>query len=274
MNKTRYLIIGYSRSGTTVTHLAIMGHPNVAALNDEMQVSPFFTKGISTFTHGNDLEEEKERAYSHLFDAITLLKANHETTAHGVKVACNSHERAMALVNVLQNHLKDLKIIIIVRKDLVAQYGSGIHGAKTGIMHSWYREAKDMKVRKIKIKKYLFITYVNNVIKMYNVIRGLENSHDVLEIYYEDLIRDPQNFYRKIFEFLNLPVINPTWLTSKKVLPAPEDYIINYAAMKSLLLDLKNDSVPAHTVFISKCISHLIWRIRTLWFRTRSIIQS
>ena len=271
MDRTRYLVIGFSRSGTTIIYLAIKDHPNGAGLNDEMRVRPFFTKGISTFTHGNDLAEEKEKGFTELFDTITLLTANQDTLANGVKVACNSPRLATAVVNVLQNHLKDLKVVIIVRKDLVAQYGSAIQGTKTGIMHSWYKGFENMKVRKVRISKWRFIAYALNVFKMYDVLRELKNTHDVLELYYEDLIRDSNNFYENIYPFLNLPVIKPTWLKSKKVLPPPQDYILNYAAMKSLLLDLENGNVPARTVFISRCINHLIWRIRTFRFHTGSI---
>ena len=178
---------------------------------------------------------------------------------------------ARKVVNVLQNHLKDLKVLIIYRKDLVAQYGSAVHAKKSGIWHSWYKECDKMKASKIKISKWRFIAYVARVVKMYDALKELKNTHDVLELYYEDLILDPSNFYRKIYQFLNLPIVNPTWLKSKKVLPPPQDYIFNYEEMVSLQRDLENGTVPAYAVFISKCIEHLIWRIKTFQFPNRSL---
>ena len=129
-NTTRYLIIGACRSGTTVVHLAIMGHPNVSALNDEVKINPFFTKGISAFTYGNDLEKEKEKGYSVLFDALTKLTADQNTTTHGMKVATNSSYLAKSAIDVLDKYLDNVKIIVIRRRDLVAQFGSGISGKK------------------------------------------------------------------------------------------------------------------------------------------------
>ncbi len=55
---TNYIIIGPARSGTTVTHLILKGHPQVSALNDEIKVMQLFGKGISAYTFGNDSEYE------------------------------------------------------------------------------------------------------------------------------------------------------------------------------------------------------------------------
>jgi len=268
--KTRYLIIGFARSGTTVTHLALMGHPNVSALNGELRPEPFFTKGISTFTFGNDPEEEKVKAYSALFDAITLIRANENTFANGAKVVCNSNVLAQALVTVLQNNMRDLKVIVIFRKDIVAQYGSGKIGKKSGIMHSWYKGYEGRKVEKIKINKWLFIAYAQSVRKMYEVLSELKNTHDVLEIHYEDLLVDANGLYAKIFRFLGLPQVEPTWLASKKVLPAPEDYIKNYSALQFELNRLENGTLPSHTLFISKTISRLYWRLSRIMPHNKS----
>jgi len=80
MANNRYLIVGCGRSGSTLIHLLLKGHPNIVALNDELKVSPFFTKGISTFTFGSDLVRGKTSAFlfylmlSHQYpQKITLL---------------------------------------------------------------------------------------------------------------------------------------------------------------------------------------------------------
>ncbi len=263
IRKIRYIIIGYSRSGTTVTHLAIKGHPAAVALNDELLVDPFFTKGISIFTHGNDYLEEKKEGYSALFDALTLIRANEQTLAHGAKTACNSHRKSCHLVRVLQNHLKDLKVIIIIRKDLVAQLGSALHGKKTGIMHSWYKGFDTREISQIKISMWQLTSYVINVHKMYAVLRELNNSHDVLEINYEDLLEDSSRFYARLFGFLDLPVTEPIWLESKKVMPPPEKYIKNYDRLKKRLADIENGALPVYKILYSRIMAHLFWIIRS-----------
>ena len=264
MLRTRYLIIGYSRSGTTVTHLALMGHPNVAALTDELKPAPFFTKGISTFTHGNDPEYEKEKGYSALFDALTLICSNENTMAHGAKVACNYYKLAEKITEVVQHHLTDLKVIIVVRKDLVAQLGSALSGKKSGIMHSWYKGFEKRKVRPIKIPKWRFTAYATNVFRMYNALKALKKTHDVLEVNYEDLLTEPDLFYNKLFSFLDVPAITPSWLKSKKVMPPPEQYIKNYEPLQARLRAIETGSLPFYILFVSRLINHLVRTLRLL----------
>jgi len=261
----RYIIIGYSRSGTTVVHLAIAGHPNVVALNDEMRIVPFFTKGISTFTHGNDLPEEKEKGYSALFDALTSLRTSENLKARGIKIACNDYAQACVFVDVLQNHLKDIKVIIMHRRDMVALYGSGQHGKKSGVMHSWYKGAESIAVNKIKISKWRFIAFFVRVNKMYEMIGKLTDTHDVLEVNYEDLLVNPSEEYHKIFSFLNLPNVEPVWLASKKVLPPPSEYITNYDDITLLIDKLEKGTVSESVIWTSRLLNHLSWRFSTFF---------
>ena len=257
MKRTRYIIVGYSRSGTTVVHQAVMGHPDVAALNDELKVVPFFTKGISTFTFGNDASEEKERGHDTLFDALTLMRGNSDTRAHGLKVTCMLPKRAKALVDTLQRHMDGVKIVLILRKDLVAQFGSALMARRTGIYHSWHKKFGDTRVRRIKINKFNFIAYALLVFETNKKLKELSATHDTLEVHYEDLLEDSQEVYKNIFEFLNIQRLNPTWIESRKVLPMPEEYIKNYANMKSLLERLEKGTIPYYIIFVSKIIAKL-----------------
>ncbi len=238
--KCRYLVIGYSRSGTTVTHLTLMGHPNISALVGELKVSPFFLRGINIFTGGYCTDEERKNGFSAIFNAITTIHANSETNTIGAKTACNSPEHARAIVNVLQNHLVDFKIIHVVRKDLVAQYGSAISGEKSGIMHSWYKGFENRKTEKIKIKKWPFISFLLNNFATYNEFSNLQKSHEVYELKYEDYVRDPQTIHKELFNFLGVADVEVSWLESKKVMPPAEEYIVNYHEMKKLLDELES----------------------------------
>ena len=136
---TRYIVVGPARSGTTVTHLCLAGHPNVSALNDEVPVRPFFTEGISTFTHGNDLEEERNRGYLALFDAMCTLRRPGELKACGLKTAIPKHHDAVDFVKAVKAFLPELRIVLTVREDVVAQYGSLLLAKKTGQWHSCLR---------------------------------------------------------------------------------------------------------------------------------------
>lgn len=154
MKLNRYLIIGRSRSGTTLTHLILMGHPQVSALSDELKAKPLFIQGLSTFTFGNDAKEEKEKGMTALFDAITRLRENSFTMASGAKTVVNSPQLAAQLVRNLQKWMPDLKVIHVVRNDLVALYGSIVQGRKSGVMHSWYKDFNTRKVDLLKVPKF------------------------------------------------------------------------------------------------------------------------
>jgi len=262
--QTRYFIIGSTRSGTTVVHLAVAGHPNVVALNDEMKIAPFFTEGISTFTYGNDLPEEKQRGYFALFDALTSLTPNENIKARGIKLACNSHYLASNFLNIMQNNLKDFKIIIMRRRDIVALYGSAQQGKKSGVMHSWYKGASSKNIKKLKINKWYFIAYYVQLKKLYCTLDKLKNTHDVLEVNYEGLLKSPSEEYSEIFSFLNLSAVEPTWLKSKKVLPPPTEYIVNYDEMTRLVDSLEKGEVSESVIWFSRLLNHLTWRLSTL----------
>ena len=51
-NTTRFLIIGYQRSGTTVISHLLRGHPDVSSLGGELRIEPFFSHGTRVFTGG------------------------------------------------------------------------------------------------------------------------------------------------------------------------------------------------------------------------------
>jgi len=116
----RYIIAGPARSGTTITHLAIMGHPNACALNDEINVYPFFYKGFATFTSGAEKEKEKDEGLSILFNALTTVYRADKTIAHGMKTTVQSIDAANVFVEALKIKLKDVKIILTARNDIVA----------------------------------------------------------------------------------------------------------------------------------------------------------
>lgn len=145
MPKTRYPTIGYPRSGTRVIHLLLKRHQNVAALDNILRVSPFFNQGTSTSTFGNDFKKGKTPDFSVLFDAVTSVSANGNTTTLVAKCDCFSTEQAQSLVSTLQNHMTKLKIIFIIRNDIFAQYRSAQNARKTGIYHSFNKSYEILK---------------------------------------------------------------------------------------------------------------------------------
>ena len=131
-------------------------------------------------------------------------------------------------------------------------------------MHSWYKGFEGRKVEKVKINKWRFIAYAHNVHRMYNELSKLKQTHYVLEVCYEDLLSGESEFFGKIFRFLGVPQIDPAWLSSKKVLPPPQDYITNYAVLKTSLQQYENGTMPKHVLFAARAMNHFFWRVNRL----------
>lgn len=240
-NSTRFLVIGYQRSGTTVLSLLINGHPNVSSLDGELRIDPFFSLGTRTFTGGYASKIAAKNGHSLLFNALTSENYDDQTIACGAKTVCNAPKLANKIVKTVSNHLKDVKIVLIRRENLVAQYGSAMEQKRTGVSHSWYRNWKGQNAKKLKINKLLFKRYVLVVLATYDELRKLARTNQILEISYEKFNQNKDSVYGDILNFLDLPYIEPSWLSSKKVLPSPENYISNYKEIEMVLQETKRE---------------------------------
>ncbi len=226
----RYVILGLARSGTTVVHFALKGHPNVAALNDEVKVA-FFTEGISIMTMRDDNTLEKKVSAIPLFDTIAGVFADDNTQALGLKCITESVEVTRELVQALSKYYKEMKIILVIRDDLTAQYGSMQRARITGEWHSW-RKSGRFQNQKVKLSKREFGKYVKRSIAKLKELRALKNTHDVLEFNFEEQLLSAEGpDFSPLFKFLEISDLKVTWLDSKKVAPPPEDYILNYEKM-------------------------------------------
>lgn len=231
---TRFLIIGTPRSGTTVTKMAMHGHPHIGMLNDEIKPAPFFTKGISTFTYGNDAPEEKEIGHLALFDTLTSLRASDEVIALGMKTAVAHFQDAIDIRKALVRHFPGLHLIHVIRTDLAAQYGSLLRAQSTGQWHSW-REAKPNQVPfQGMIDTQAFFSYSKKVFSIRHQLKQLKHTHPYFEFSYEEDVVSGR--FQKLFEFIGVKPVEPTWLKSRKVAPPPAEYITNYETLCKLAM--------------------------------------
>jgi hypothetical protein len=236
---TRYLIVGCPRSGTTAVHLALKGHPQVSALNDEMRILPFFDKGLATFTFGHEPEEERRVTQRALFDAITSVDATPATRALGLKVCAATPWEANILVKALRANFPDAKVVLIDRSDLVAQYGSLQNARRTGVWHSWYPSAGKTEAPPRKLNRWMFERYALECLDTMRILHALEESHAVFVCKYDALVADETATYRSIFSFIGLDDVQIDWFQAKKVMPSPQRYIANYDELTRALATLR-----------------------------------
>lgn len=254
---TRYVIVGMARSGTTATHVALYGHPQVCAMADEVRVDPFFTRGVACFTVGGKNEWERARSYQPLFDALTryrpeapdpegkrliayngtpqLPKA--DLLAHGLKVAIPSAEDAQRLVECLQDHFRWAKIIHVRRRDWLAQFASLSRALSTGVWHTSGDKKDPGKAHEpMHLLPQQFEKYLEQCAEIERQLFRLRSSHETLEFRYEEeLATDDARRFDRIFEFLGVPAIAPTWLKLTKTAPPLESYVANTAELRTML---------------------------------------
>lgn len=268
MATQRYFITGMQRSGTTVIHHALRGHPQVSAFRFEVGIDPFFRHGASHFCYGLKLDgEERERALRALFDAIASLEVSEDTQVHGVKTLPLEVSQAQLFVESLINCFPEALVIRVRRNDLVARFGSLKKSQRTKI---WHREGgklirvEDGQVESestnksnqvnstMQLDRYEFLDYALKSIAIERELDRLSETHDVFEIEYESDIdsrdlRDGSALF-PLFEFLGVDLIPPRWLQMKKLSPSAEEYITNYTELDRLsqevIREIANGTAP------------------------------
>jgi LPS sulfotransferase NodH len=275
MRRQRYLIIGHQRSGTTLIHSILKGHPRVAALNDELRIAPLFTRGVSTFTFGNDVPEEIEAGYVALFDAITTIRAPQKhALAHGAKVTCGSPDVARQLVGSLQRYFRHVRIIHVVRRDLVAQFGSEDSMRRTGVAHSWSRGYGQRPIHNVHFNQWVFEGYASCCLQTQGEVDKLRGTHAVLDVIYEDYLENSQSVHAQLFEFVGVPHAEVTWLEARKLMPSPDRYIDNYAVLTIVLQQMRSDPPQRGGARLRAQVAYFLYRLRWVLASPRRMRES
>lgn len=236
MERTRFIVVGMQRSGTTVTHVGIKDHPNVTMSNDEVWASPFFTKGLSTFTGGKESYKQRRSSYLGLFDLLAASRVSDKTTAYGIKSAIGNRQEAIDFCNCVREYFPGVRIILVSREDLVSQHASLLRAEKTGEWHAWEGQ-KRSAAGTFAIPPEAFTAYATECRHTNAQLRTLKRTHPVMELVYERDIA-PGVQYDKVFEFLGVPVVKVDWLKMTKVAPPAETFVENFKDLQTLMATL------------------------------------
>lgn len=259
MPEQRYFVTGMQRSGTSVIHHGLRGHPQISAFKQEVAFNRFFRHGASYFCWGKDLaENEKERAPSALFDALAGLGASVETRVFGMKCLMFNPSHAHDFVKALKNHFPNSLVVRIRRDDPVAQFGSLIKAQKTGV---WQRRnsstrnkikesksiTEEKNEKKIKIDKYELLDYVISKRSIEKTLDKISKTHRVLEINYEEGVKERElrdvSSFEPFYDFLGVDSVSPRWIQTQKLSPPPEEYITNYQSLSEFAQEVRDQLV-------------------------------
>lgn len=236
----RYIIVGNQRSGTSAVHLALKGHPEVSALNDEIGIK-FFNKGISAFTNGYNSEAENKFSQLLLFDALTQSELTQTTKASGMKIAIDKPANAKLFIECVREKIPGVKIILTYRTDFTAQYGSLMLAKKTGKWHSWVNMITEQNIM-INFDALSYTNYLLNCITVVDEIKKLATSHDLIVYNYETDLMSCN--FEKLFDFIGVSKLQINWFVPNKISPPPENYIKEYhrfQAKTKYFLENRND---------------------------------
>ena len=263
--RRRFLIVGMARSGTTVTHQALQGHPNVRSNMDEVKVDPFFTRGLASFTVGGQNDYERDHGYGLMIDALTLIPCSMRTPglmgyggledvpkgevlANGIKVAVGNAKQAEMVVSALTGHtsLAELAVIRVIRRDLVAQHASLQRAVRTGRWHSFSQPTNQGVAPNapFEIPEEQFRGYCRDAVVALEKLGELRGTHRLLDLSYEDEIAAlGSDAFQRVFEFLGLPEVDISWIGSKKVAPSVDRYVTNAARLYEIQREEYDDKV-------------------------------
>jgi LPS sulfotransferase NodH len=153
-------------------------------------------------------------------------------TMHGNKVAKLSSQEKKLLFGSIE-----IKKILFRRDNLLNRYFSLQKARKTGFYMQRNHPDKEYTPPSLKLN-YLFTRWdFHKITRRYNTIKDqLERQNNqVLELVYEDVVKDPVGEMGKVFKFLEMPVpedysTSPKW--SKQEKRKNETAILNYEQLK------------------------------------------
>jgi hypothetical protein len=198
----------------------------------EVAVDPFLTKGMAVFTFEHP---ETNASVPNLFDAMTTAQSGSDHDARGMKLTTATDTLAQFFVEGVQTHLPDVRIILLNRRDTVSQFGSLIKSQETGV---WRRRAGDEKTEstpELELDRHDFAQYAIETYQIKKKLHGLKDTHDVLEISYEDILLEGElPTYEPVFNFVGVEPKRADWLEDRKLSPPPESYIKNYSDLSKM----------------------------------------
>jgi tetratricopeptide (TPR) repeat protein len=195
-----FLIVGAAKSGTTSLFEYLNQHPDIF-LPEFKEPQFFVLEDIagSVYKYIDNWE-----AYLQLFDGADGCKWRGEASVFYL------YYYNTAIRNILKYLGKDVKIIIILRNPIERAFSAYNHTLKNNPdenLNSFEMalNAEEERIKKKKISPMLH--YKAMGLYAESIAAFKENFKKVLVLDYKEMIKDPDNLVKKIFDFLEVPQI-------------------------------------------------------------------
>jgi hypothetical protein len=180
---------------------------------------------------------------------------------------------ALEFVEAARLYFPDVKVIHVVRDDIVARFGSWVKSRKTGVWKQHEKTTKKRSLPEIELDRYDFAKYAVKSHQVRDVLNELRNTHEVFEVGYEEtILKGKLPEYDPLFEFIDVEPIEADWLSDRKLSPPPESYIKNYrelCALKEQIWSKLESGVDPEVVRASHAPPHWreAWQKAKFWAR-------
>ncbi|MCP4309315.1 MAG: sulfotransferase [bacterium] len=235
----RFLVVGMQRSGTTLVHQIIAGHPDVFTHSREAAPRLFTEAGDSHFNTDRSLFPSDVPRGTQALDPDELVRLYFDAavahageclpdTVRGLKVATGLQHETKAMVEAIIEHFSDLAVIVVKRDDPLAACASYHFASHTGRFQAF--EGEDVTAQPMTISRDYLVRYVHNWHAINAALHGLLALPRSMSVVYErDIAGGRLTDGGALFDFLGVDRRPVTWVSLRKSLPPPEDIVANHA---------------------------------------------
>jgi len=242
-NYQKFIILGWYRTGSNFFAYSVNSHPHILCYSEI-----FFPRKIfwGSGIYGIDSNDEKMINYRNehperFLNEYIFRNYSKRIKAVGFKIFYPQIENSIYrdLIKDLLN-IQDLKIIHIKRKNYLNILVSHKIATKTG---QRLKVNKADNINKSDFKLYLkpkeCIKYFNDLDGYINKYNSVFKNHEMISIYYDDLVRNYNINIKKIHDILGVRDIVAHSLTQKQNQRNLSDIINNYDELKSYFRNSK-----------------------------------
>lgn len=236
----RFLVVGMQRSGTTVAHQVIAGHPQVASNPREVGPQLFTDFARSYYNSGYDLfAQDGDRlseggTVERLFDLLVEQGQQiGDRPVIGLKVAVGQVQAAQEIATTIQQYMPALRVIHVARTDPIAAFASLRIAQKSGVFHTQGEGGQG--VPKLTLSRHDLVRYINDWDGINRAFSSLSALPHYTHVNFEQDIQHGTYLNGKaIFECLGLDPMTPDWVSLRKGLPPVADIVVNLEEAEAL----------------------------------------